>query len=393
MKRNFIICLFSLFAACDSTQTYDLVIQDVGLFDGETDRGVVNIAINADTIAAISKENLLSDSVIIGTGMYVIPGLVNSHVHIWEDQQLKEGYDVGILANMGMHASNRVRDSTIKAAGMKSGYPFYYSSGVAATVPGGHPTQITPNIETVNDSLSVEQFVNNRIANGVDYIKIIKESSVWFEHPEGPPSLPYDSIKKIIDYTHSKGLKVVVHIGSLDEMVQIAKLKPDGFVHMWYSSIDADLTDEKLAIIKESGAFVVPTVLINERAILETQKDGGPLAEWAKENFLPMDELLESVRRVHEAGVTILAGTDNGNFDLNWGDDLVNELIMYHRSGLNNTAVLKTATGNASKVWDIPVGHLEVGSKANMVLLNGNPLEDLQHLKDVNTVWKGGLSE
>ena len=394
MKRNIIICLVALLlAACGTDQSYDLVIQDVGVFNGVKDLGIVNIAINADTIAKISKSHLLSDSVVDGTGKYVVPGLVNSHAHIWELNQLKEGYQVGILANMGMHASNYSRDSTIKANGQEKGYPLYYTAGIAATIPGGHPTQITPRIETVNDSVSIEQFVNHRISEGVDYIKVIKESSAWFEHPEGPPSLPYDSIDLIIKYAHSKGLKVVVHIGSLEEMVQIAKLKPDGFAHMWYSSNNSDLTDEKLKIVKESGAFVVPTALVNEKAILITEKEGGPFAEWAKENFLPMSEIKESIRRIHKAGITLLAGTDNGNFDLNWGDDLINELIIYSQCGMSNVEVLKTATGNPAKAWGIPVGFLQVGSKANMLLLNGNPIEDLEKLRDINAIWKNGIAE
>ncbi|MBN2732542.1 MAG: amidohydrolase family protein, partial [Balneolaceae bacterium] len=66
---------------------------------------------------------------------------------------------------------------------------------------------------------------------------------------------------------------------------------------------------------------------------------------------------------------------------------------LYSEAGLSNLEVLKTATGNAAKAWDIPVGRLGVGSKANMVLLNGNPLENLEVLKDINTIWKATLAE
>ena len=382
-----------MLAACTPDRTYDLVIRNVGLFDGERDLGIVDLAINADTIAAISQNPLASDSVVDGTGKYLVPGLVNSHVHIWEAAQLKEAYWAGVLANMGMHASNPSRDGVMKDLGLENGHAFYYTAGVAATVPGGHPTQIAPGIETINDSVSVQQFVDHRIGEGADHIKIIKESSPWFGSPEGPPSLSYDSIEKLIDFTHSKGLKAVVHIGALDEMVRTAALKPDGFVHLWYLSTDSDLTEEKLNIIKGSGAFVVPTALVNQRAILLTEKEGGPFAAWAKAAFLSMEDLRENLKRVHQADIVLLAGTDNGNFDLNWGDDLVNELLIYDQSGLNTIEVLRTATGNPAKAWGIPVGFLEVGSKANMLLINGNPIEDLEKLKDINTIWKNGRSE
>lgn len=388
MKKNCIVILVSVFAACQSPTSYDVVIQNVGLFDGENDLGIVNIAINADTIAAISKTELLSDSVIDGTGKYIIPGMVNSHAHIWESEQLQEAYNAGVLANMGMHASNFSRDSLLKAQSLTEGFPFYYSAGIAATVPGGHPTQITPGIETINDSVSVEQFVTHRINDAADYIKIIKESSPWFEQENGPPSLPYDSIKKIIDAAHSNGLKAVVHIGSLEEMTTIAKFRPDGFVHMWYSSINSALTKEKLDLIKASGAFVVPTATVNTKALGIIEKEGPAFAEWAKTSWLSMEEIKESIRQVHTAGILILAGTDNGNFDINWGDDLVNELVLYSESGLSNLEALKTATGNPAKAWGIPVGLLKAGSKTNMLLLNGNPVENLEHLRAIDRIWK-----
>ncbi len=388
MKKNSILLLFVIFVACQTPPSYDLVIKNVGLFDGENDRGIVNIAIIADTIAAISQEELLSDSVLDGTGKYLMPGMVNSHVHIWEAEQLKEAYAAGVLANTGMHASNASRDSTMKALSHTEGFSFYYTAGVAATVPGGHPTHITPGIETINDSVSVKQFVENRIEENVDYIKIIKESSIWFGQSQETPSLPNDSVKAIIAYAHAKGLKAVVHIGSLEEMTTIAPFKPDGFVHMWYTSKDSELTNEKLNTIKESGAFVVPTAMVNKRALELTEKEGPVFAAWAKENYLPMEKIRESIKAVHDAGILILAGTDNGNFDLNWGDDLVNELIIYKESGLTNIEALKTATGNPAKAWEISIGLLKVGSKANMLLLNGNPVEDLENLRNIHTIWK-----
>lgn len=369
------------------------MIRDVGLFDGENDLGIVNIGINADTIAAIKKTELLSDSVIDASGKYLIPGLVNSHVHLWELQQLKEAYNAGVLANMGMHASNHNRDSTLKRDSQKEGLSFYYSAGVAATVPGGHPTHITPGIETINDSVSVTEFVNHRIDEGANYIKIIKESSPWFERPEGPPSLPYDSIAKLIDYAHSNGMRAVVHIGSLKEMITIADMKPDGFVHMWYSSVDAELTHEKLATLKASGSFIVPTALVNQAAITAADNEGAEFAAYAEENYLSMDDLKESIKRVHDAGIPILAGTDNGNFDLNWGDDLIKELQLYSQSGLTNVEVLRTATGNPAKAWRIPVGLIRVGSKTNMLLLNGNPIDDLEKLRAIDIIWKSGFSQ
>ena len=83
MNRHIILAVFaSVLIGCAKPDKFDLVIQNVGLFDGHQDRGTVNIAINNDTIAEISTKELFSDSLIDGTEKYVIPGLVNAHVHV-----------------------------------------------------------------------------------------------------------------------------------------------------------------------------------------------------------------------------------------------------------------------------------------------------------------------
>lgn len=381
-------------ASCSQPTTYELVIENVGFFNGEEEKGIVNVAINSDTIAAISTKSLQSDSAIDGSGKYLIPGLVNSHTHIWRTEDLKAGYDVGILANIGTHASDEARDSLIKAKSKQEGYPFYYTSGIAATVPGGHPTQVSSNpIETINDSISIKEFVDSRIANGADFIKIVREHHEFFIFP-ALPTLSYDKIEKIIDYTQSLGYKAVVHIGMLSEMLKIAELEPDGFVHMWTYSDDSELKDEHLDIIKGSGAFVVPTAILIPRGFESSKIRGEEALKWAKENFISVEKTLEGIRRMHQAGIMIVAGTDAGATPtVNWSSDLLAELDLYSEAGLSNLEVLKTATGNAAEAWDIPIGRLRIGSKTNMVLLNENPLENLDALKDISAIWKVALTE
>ena len=394
MKKSIVYLFLIFMASCSQPTTYELVIENVGFFNGEEEKGIVNVAINSDTIAAISTKSLQSDSAIDGSGKYLIPGLVNSHTHIWRTEDLKAGYDVGILANIGTHASDEARDSLIKAKSKQEGYPFYYTSGIAATVPGGHPTQVSSNpIETINDSISIKEFVDSRIANGADFIKIVREHHEFFIFP-ALPTLSYDKIEKIIDYTQSLGYKAVVHIGMLSEMLKIAELEPDGFVHMWTYSDDSELKDEHLDIIKGSGAFVVPTAILIPRGFESSKIRGEEALKWAKENFISVEKTLEGIRRMHQAGIMIVAGTDAGATPtVNWSSDLLAELDLYSEAGLSNLEVLKTATGNAAEAWDIPIGRLRIGSKTNMVLLNENPLENLDALKDISAIWKVALTE
>lgn len=188
MKRALLsVFLVALVAGCAEPVRYDLVISNVGLFDGVDDRGVVNIAIEGDTIAAISADPLAGDSVIDGTGRYVIPGLVNAHVHISSEEQLREGLAHGILANLNMHTGLEERERGWKELTRRdTSFPILFGAGHAATVPGGHPSQLSPDMETLDDATTVEAWVARRIAVGADYIKIVRESQAFMNEPALP---------------------------------------------------------------------------------------------------------------------------------------------------------------------------------------------------------------
>lgn len=386
--HSLILLMLVFLGGCGEPTQYDFVIRDVGLFDGEEDRGTVNIGINADTIAATSKEPLSSDSVIDGTGKYIIPGLVNAHVHITSLENLKEGYEWGILANLNLHTGLEEREQSFRQVAEDStGYPFYYGVGHAATVPGGHPTQYSPDMETINDTMSIKQWVDLRIERGAEYIKIVREGNTWLNYPASP-TLDYPQIEKLIDYAHEKGYLALVHFGSTEELLQIAPFKPDGFVHMWTFKPKPPLTADDWNKIKESGAFIIPT------AILADQKppaNDSVIVAWVNENLMTVEEEKEAIKRMHEEGIVIVAGTDSPNAGLNYGSDLLRELEIYSEAGLSNLEVLKTATGNAAKELNIRVGLLKEGSEANMLLLNGNPIEDLDALRQIESIWKRGV--
>jgi imidazolonepropionase-like amidohydrolase len=76
----------------------------------------------------------------------------------------------------------------------------------------------------------------------------------------------------------------------------------------------------------------------------------------------------------------ILAGTDAQDGQMDFKNDYFLELELYKMAGLSNLEILKTATGNAANAFGLPIGELKVGSKANLVLLNGSPLDNLNNL-------------
>jgi imidazolonepropionase-like amidohydrolase len=391
MKTFLSLILLALFlVGCSNPTKYDIVIQNVGLFDGYQDKGAINIAINGDSIAAITSEELMSDSLIDGTGKYVVPGLVNAHVHITTIEQLQEGYPYGILTLLNMHTGLEEREIEWKQTSQDStGFSILYGSGHAATVPGGHPNQFSPDMETINDSLSIQNWVNHRIEKNVDYIKIIREHHEWMGYPP-LPKLSFEQIKQIIDYTHSKGFKVVVHANTIEEMVKIAKFKPDGFVHMLDYKEDLPVSDSYYQELKESGVFIVTTGGLSLKPM-----DGAPpfVVDWVTNNLLDSQQRAEIIRKYHENKIMLVAGTDAQDGKMNFGEDYFLELDLYKMAGLSNVEILKAATGNSTKAFDLPIGELKVGSNANFVILDDNPINDLSNLKRVVQVWKNGKTK
>lgn len=374
---------------CSAPTQYDIIIQNVGLFDGHQDRGTVNIAINGDSIAAITSEKIMGDSLIDGTGKYVIPGLVNAHVHVSTVEQLKEGFPLGILTLLNMHTGLEEREIEWKKVSQGSaGFSILYGSGQAATVPGGHPTQFSPEMETINDSLSIREWVDRRIAKKVDYIKLIREHHEWMGYPP-LPTLSFDQIGQIIDYAHSRGYKVVVHANTVDEVIQIAEFKPDGFVHMLDYQEDFPVPDAYFTALSDCGAFVVTT---GGTSLKNMESASFFMREWASNNLLDARQRSEIIKEMNEKGILIVAGTDAQEGQMDFGEDYFQELNLYQMAGFSNEEILKAATGNAAEAFGLPIGELKVGSKANMVMLSGNPLTDLKNLRLVEQVWKNGES-
>lgn len=366
----------------------DLVIRRVHLFDGDADRGVVDVAVRGGRVAGIGSLDGRCEgaTTIDGTGKYLIPGLVNAHVHLWKQSDLRVALQAGVFAVFDLHSSEGP-DASFRRLRDSSGFASYYSAGYAATVPGGHPTELFP-IETVNDSVTPDRFVEHRVAHGADLVKIISGNltpgSLWATNP----TLSFAQIEAITRVAKARNRKVVVHVSQIGETVRIARMGVDGFAHLW--SYGESASDEQLKVLKDAGVFVIPTVLLQQRAWQIIERE--PNKEHSFRGFLStMPTLLREIRRAHAAGIPIVAGTDAPNYGVNYGDDLIEELALYARAGLSNADVLRTATGIPNRLLQLDgIGRIFEGSRANLILLNSDPLTNIAALRDVAGIWKNG---
>lgn len=269
------------------------------------------------------------------------------------------------------------------------GFSTLYGAGHAATVPGGHPNQFSPDMETISDSLSIADWLQHRMDKKVDFIKVIRDSHEWMGYPP-LPSLSFEQIKGLIESAHNQDYKVVVHANTVAEMMQIAHFKPDGFVHMLDYKEDLPIPDSLYTQLVNNNIFVVPT----GGMALKSMENAPPfIQEWVSNNLLNVKERTSIIKNMHDKGVLIVAGTDAQEGQMNFAEDYFLELELYKMAGLSNLEVLKTATGNAAKAFNLPIGELKEGRTATFVLLNGDPINDLSNLRKVEEVWKNGKTK
>jgi len=340
MKRIVVFVIAFLFFSCGNQQKikYDLVITNVGLFDGLQDRGLMNLALANDSIVLIAAEEIKypAKDTIDGNGKYVIPGLVNSHVHLSKPDELKAALHSGILAIIDLHKSSEETAALLRTYRDSIGCASFYGSGFAATLPGGHPTQYGE-IETINDSVAPVEFVNNRIKNGADFIKLIRDAGGGPPDFQNIPTLNNEQIEAIIAAAHDKNRLCIAHTVTLKETLEIAELGIDGFAHLWFGNESA--SDDQLALLKKEKVFVIPTALTQSKIWALVAEGPPPIQKYARTSLSSMEVVKKEILRIHEAGIPILAGNDPPNFGINPSDDLLEELDIYSKSGLSNIEV------------------------------------------------------
>ena len=376
MRNRIVSCLLVLFAAFFlHAQEADLLISNVLLFDGDTMHQKVDISIQTGKIAAIASHpsKLTAKKIIDATGHTLLPGLTNAHVHCWFPGQLQQAAQAGVLYLLDMHGGARSL-TFLKTFRDSTNFAYFFGAGSGVTVPNGHGTQFGMKAPTVDSTTSARQFVLNRIEEGSDYIKILREPD--------RPTVTEQNIQDAIATAHENDLLAVAHVSRSYDAPMLARNGIDGLVHVWF---DKPITEKQLDTLTKSGAFVIPTMLTNLR-----------YSKLAEENDLerkPIDSitLISEVNRLHEAGITLLAGTDPPNFGINYGDDLVKELEMLVAAGLSPTEALQGATSLTAKAFKLPYSSmLTQGDAANMFLVKGNVSKDISTLREVVSVWKMG---
>lgn len=202
-------------------------------------------------------------------------------------------------------------------------------------------------------------------------------------------SMNEGTLAALVDEAHKHHLKVLTHTVRVDRGRDAAMAKVDVIAHILQ---DRALDPETIALIKRSGAFVTPTL-----AVYEPRKPGQRAyrtvsAAKLERNRRDWAVALHNVKALYDAGVPIALGTDAGMPGVPHGQGTLHEIELLVRAGLPPAAALVAATSNSAKAMAVASdrGSIEVGKRADLVLIKGRPWVDIRDVTKVDRVFLDG---
>jgi imidazolonepropionase-like amidohydrolase len=403
-----LLLLGGLFSSAPARQAQEeIAFRGVDVFDGSRMIRRTNVLVRNGMIRAVGREVAIPPSaqVIDGRGKTLLPGLFDAHIHlgVWLGEQfLRDALDFGVTTELEMaggEASLALRKKM--AAGGLQDLADLRAAGTVVTAPGGHPTQMGgPPFPTLAPGDDAQAFVDARIAEGSDYVKIV------YEHEY--PTLTRRQLAEVVAAAHRRNKLAVVHVSTQSEARDAIGAGADGLVHIFADSPPAPGFAEFAA---RHQVFVVPTLSVIEMAT------GGPGKPWWQDSprlaahvtpsmrgmlerrFPPsfarnrkLTYAVAAVRALHRAGVPVLAGTDAPAPGLAHGLSLHRELELLVRSGLTPLEALASATSKPARAFGFhDRGRVAAGLRADLLLVNGDPTRDIEATRDIVGVWKLGV--
>jgi imidazolonepropionase-like amidohydrolase/ABC-type multidrug transport system permease subunit len=395
--------------------------------------------------AAPTPESLHAKA-IDAAGKTVLPGLIDVHVHLGATggfyQDPAKGFDPKNLERelaaylyCGITAVRSAGDALDKmielrkkfGTGEKLGAELFFC-GPLFTAEGGHGTEYARFMPETMRASFLAQFVRlpktpgeaksmvDEVANkGVDAIKGVLESGV----PEYPFNrMDVNLLQAVGEEAHAKHLPLSVHTGKAVDVDDAIAAGADSIEH---GSFTDEISDSAINEMKTRGIALDPTLSVAEgltsfskgdttllkRSLVEqvTTKEllsGSEKAATAEQykglreglSHYPVSEEIgaRNLLKAWHAGVMLVTGSDAGNFYVLHGPTVQHEIELWVAAGIPIEVALEAATNNAAKLLhaDNRIGTVEKGKEASLLIVDGNPLQDVKALSSISTVFFKG---
>ncbi len=406
MKRTILatLLLCAGLAAGSCALAAATLVKDVRVFDGQAVHERRSVLFDGAAILDADFRGAPPQGarIVSGAGRTLLPGLVDAHTHAFRRQELPVLFGVTTQVDMFTDIELMKTAKQEMAQGSRHDHADLFSAGTLVTAPNGHGTQFGLLIPTITGPEQAQAFVDARIAEGSDFIKIVMGGGY------GMQSISLATAKAVIDAAHLRGKLAVVHIGNEQDARAVLEAGADGLVHLFPAASSDAAGLARLA--RGKGAFVIPTFAVLES--MASWRGDDLLADPGLAGLLDKDaqaplkthygnkeraELLAAPKAVTaalmRAGVPVLAGTDAGNPGTQYGVSMHRELKALVDAGLTPAQALAAATSVPARVFRLGKrGRIAQGYKADLLLVEGNPAADILATRRIVEVWKDGAS-
>jgi imidazolonepropionase-like amidohydrolase len=379
--------------------------RDVLIFDGSRALGRGDVLVRSGTIAAVGERLTIPSgaAVIEGSGDTLLPGLIDSHAHVWKEDQLEQALVFGntTVLDMAMAAKTAasLRAKVASAAGIR--LADLRSAGNGATATGGHLTEYGYPLRTIDDPSQAKQFVDACIAEGSDYIK-----AIYDPRQSRFKSMSVDTLAAIVVAAHSRNKLVVAHIEKIDDAREAIDVGVDGLAHM-FEGVSIDPPFFELIVARKT--FVIPTLSLLQSEVGQAPGEGLAIdsdlapalsqqalselrASFERHKTFDFSFVLRGVSELKARGIRILAGTDAPNPGTTFGASLHGEIELLHQAGLTNEEALAAATSVPAAAFGLKDrGRIAPGLRADLLLVHGDPTSDLGATRRIAGVWRQGI--
>ena len=389
---------------------------------GADPRDGIDVVLHGNTIVAVGddttgiemppKEKMRQ---IDATGRTVMPGLIDAHCHMtYGEARYEEEIDLYTSAEMrtliaaanarkvlraGITSISQPGGSYYIGVGIREGIkaglvqgPRMSSAGRYLTTSNGltdwYPDSVgvpDGNIGTLTntvDQMKIE--IRHQVKNGVDLIKLADSPYGDFQ------AFTNDEMKAVADLVHQLGKKVTIHARGPGELRAAADA---GFDWIMHGNV---MTDEGIEKLIENDVTLVPTLLLLANLADWPELTGAPYPQYHGARRM-LEKSVDSLHRAREAGVKFAMGTDSGFAVTPYGEWHARELeLLRVYAGLSNMEAILAATANGAKMLNLEgkLGKLLPGYLADVIVVKGNPAQDLHVLVDkrnVEIVIKDGV--
>ncbi len=399
------------------------------IFEGQTPDPKT---LNAETVEAAGKT--------------ILPGLIDVHVHlgapggIYQDWS-KYDANKAMLRNLAAYLYSGI--TTVRSVGdgldgvlkvrstVNSGEMLgaeLFTCGPMFTAPGGHGTEYSKNLPPAirsafekqttripTSAAEAQQQVDELKARGVDCIKAILEAGAGGQVFNRLDTSLFDAIAQ---QAHADSLPLAVHTGDARDVADAVQAQANSVEH---GSFRERIPDALFEQMTKQGTYYDPTLSVGEafkdfaagkdallkRSLVQqvapadlitgteealNSAEAEPIRKSLAEYPTDMQTAIDNLKRAHAQGVLLVTGTDAGNLLVIHGPTVQHELELWVQAGIPPAVALQAATWNAALLLgaENKIGSIVAGKDADLLVVDGNPLEDITATERISmVVFKG----